>query len=78
MRFGSEGVVTEYSLDDMDLGAFPSVTPNQPNENLDEINRGKVSHSTYQLAKKYAAMRKNAGKSAFAQMDELRYPQPQD
>jgi len=75
---GSEGVVTEYSLDDMDLGAFPSVTPNQPNENLDEINRGKVSHSTYQLAKKYAAMRKKAGKSAFAQMDELRYPQPQD
>jgi hypothetical protein len=74
---GSEGVVTEYSLDD-EMGSYPSVTPNQPNENLDEINRGKVSHSTYQLAKKYAAMRKKAGKSAFAQMDELRYPQPQD
>lgn len=75
---GAEDAVTEYALDDMDLGSYPSVTPNQPNENLDEIKRGKVSHSTYQLARKYAAMRKNAGKSAFAQMDELRYPQPQD
>ena len=71
---GSDGAVTELSLDD-EMGSFPSVTPNQTKANLEEIKRGKVSDSTYELAKKYADKRRGAGRSPFADPNELRYPQ---
>jgi hypothetical protein len=71
---GSNGAVTELSLDD-EMGSFPSVTPNQTKANLEEIKRGKVSNSTYELARKYADKRRGAGRSPFADPSELRYPQ---
>ena len=68
---------TEISLEDDDIGEYPSLVPGLTKEEMDHMLAGNApTDSIIQKARMHAMMRQQKGMSPFAQPDELRHPVP--
>ena len=68
---------TEISLEDDDIGEYPSLVPGLTKEEMDHLLAGhEPTESIIQKARMHAMSRKQKGMNPFAQPDELHYPVP--
>jgi hypothetical protein len=68
---------SEISLEDDDIGEYPSLVPGLTKEEMDYMLAGNApTDSIVQKARMHAMMRKEKGMSPFAQPDELRHEVP--
>jgi hypothetical protein len=75
---GKEGVSTELSAEDDD-GEHPLLVPTLTRKEIDHLLSGnEPTDAIYEKAAGHAKMRKEAGKSPFAEPTELRRPLPKD
>ena len=71
-----DGVMTEYSTAD-DKGEYPLVVPTLTKKELDRLTGGdEPTEEMEEKARSWAESRRKAGKSPFAQPEELRTPTP--
>ena len=69
------GPMTEYSAED-EKGEYPLVVPTLTKKELEKLKSEEVTPEIEDKARSWAETRRKAGKSPFAQPNELRVPVP--
>ena len=67
--------MTEFSSED-EYGEYPLVVPTLTKEELERVKSEDITPEIEDKARSWAKTRRKAGKSPFAQSDELRMPTP--
>ena len=67
--------MTEYSRED-ERGEYPLVVPTLTKKELEQVKSEDITPEVEDKAHSWAKSRRNAGKSPFAQPDELQIPAP--